>query len=528
MGSRPGLRVTSPQPAALIASPGTATPRGQIRGSSLLLVGRLLALGINFVIQVLIVRYLSKSDYGAFAYGLSLALLLQSVLPLGLDRADTRFLALYDEHGQFRRVLGVLIFETAVILSLSIVIIATLGAFATSLLGGRVSAESARAVVLVLVCLAPITALDSMVLNAFTVFARPRAVFVRRYLLEPGLRLIAVVIVFSAHLDVRTLAVGYVAAGALGAGIYGALLMGLLRRLRAKSGHLSGRPQIAVRQLMGFGLPLLAANVVNSVAIALPPIFLGSFGTLSQVAELRAVLPAAQLTLIVSTTFAVLYAPGAARLAARDDLFGLRALHWKMSGWVTVLTFPAFALTAVFSGPVTVALFGARYEHAAPYLAVLSVGMFVQAATGFNGLTLQMAGRVRYVLGVNLAALIFAIAANIVLVPVWGGGGAVAATVGTFAFHNVLKQWGLGQIGVGAWDRATVGVYLRVLAVFATLIVIGRLVQPALLPAIVLVALASVVLLRVCSRLLDVDETFPELRRLPVLRWIIQSPSARL
>src|SRR5919198_1404902 len=39
-----------------------------LRGSVLLLFGRVVALGLNFLIQILIVRYLSKSDYGAFAY----------------------------------------------------------------------------------------------------------------------------------------------------------------------------------------------------------------------------------------------------------------------------------------------------------------------------------------------------------------------------------------------------------------------------------------------------------------------------
>ena len=46
--------------------------RRQIRGSTLLLVGQLLAKGVNFGVQVLIVRYLSKSDYGALAYALSI------------------------------------------------------------------------------------------------------------------------------------------------------------------------------------------------------------------------------------------------------------------------------------------------------------------------------------------------------------------------------------------------------------------------------------------------------------------------
>src|SRR5690242_20660670 len=40
-----------------------------MRGSSLLLVGRGLATLINFAVQVLVVRYLSVAEFGAFAFG---------------------------------------------------------------------------------------------------------------------------------------------------------------------------------------------------------------------------------------------------------------------------------------------------------------------------------------------------------------------------------------------------------------------------------------------------------------------------
>ena len=43
-----------------------------LRGSTLLLAGRIIAMAANLAVQILIVRYLSKSDYGAFAYVMSL------------------------------------------------------------------------------------------------------------------------------------------------------------------------------------------------------------------------------------------------------------------------------------------------------------------------------------------------------------------------------------------------------------------------------------------------------------------------
>src|SRR3954447_24269228 len=94
--------------AATLGSPPPATggeaTRRQIRGSSLLLAGRMLSLVVNFATQVLIVRYLSKADFGAFAYGLSIVSLGEALAVLGLDKAIARFLPIYEEHGAYGKV----------------------------------------------------------------------------------------------------------------------------------------------------------------------------------------------------------------------------------------------------------------------------------------------------------------------------------------------------------------------------------------------------------------------------------------
>ena len=52
------------------ASPGQdSATRKQIRGSTLLLTGRCVALLINLAVQVIAVRYLAKETFGAFAFG---------------------------------------------------------------------------------------------------------------------------------------------------------------------------------------------------------------------------------------------------------------------------------------------------------------------------------------------------------------------------------------------------------------------------------------------------------------------------
>src|SRR5688500_12149456 len=46
---------------------------GHLRGSALLVAGRVIAILVNFAVQVVTVRYLPRPDYGIFAFALSVA-----------------------------------------------------------------------------------------------------------------------------------------------------------------------------------------------------------------------------------------------------------------------------------------------------------------------------------------------------------------------------------------------------------------------------------------------------------------------
>jgi O-antigen/teichoic acid export membrane protein len=510
-----------PKPGRHRKHSAAAPAEAHLRGSVLLLLGRVLSLAATVAAQIVMVHYLSKTDFGAFAYGLALFALLQQFLPLGLNNSDTRFLALYDERDDFPRLLGVIWVEIATIMSLGTIVVIVLAALQGPLIGEAVPAGAARSAVLVLVILAPISALDDEVVNVFAVFARPGAVFVRRYVLEPGLRLAVVAVVALGGFGITTLAVGYVLAGAAGLALYAVLLVRLLRTVRAAHRATSWRFRAPVRELAKFALPLATANLVQAVIVSLPIMCLAYFRPLSDVAEVKAVQPVAALNLVVSLAFLTLFTPAAARAVARSDSKAFRDLHWRTAAWIAVLTFPVLVMTTVFAPPVTRAAFGARYSDAWPYMAAMAGAYFVQAATGYNGISLQIAGRVRFVLGASVGGLLVAVVANVVLVPLFGTWGAVAAMVTAMLAHNMLKQWGLHRFGIGAWNRTYAPVFRDVLllglAAVGAAIILGRSVGVG----VAVVVLMTLVLLRRSAATLMIGETFPELARVPLMARLL-------
>src|SRR6185295_1646606 len=151
--------------------------RKQIRGSSLLLGGRFISLGMNFAIQIMIVRYLSKADYGSWAYVVSLVSLGVSIATFGLDRSITRFIPIYDEEKQYDKLWGTIVMVAGTILSISLGLILLVYGFHNLATGSVISNEQAISLLLIMVFSVPIQAMDGLSMGLFAVMAKPRAIF---------------------------------------------------------------------------------------------------------------------------------------------------------------------------------------------------------------------------------------------------------------------------------------------------------------------------------------------------------------
>jgi O-antigen/teichoic acid export membrane protein len=505
---------------------GKASSKAQMRGSALLLIGRLLGMGLGLVIQLLLVRVLTKDDFGSFAWALSIVTLVQSVIPLGLDRIDSRFLAKYDEEGDDRKLVGVLVTEGLVVIGLGSLVFVAVLIWHSRLSPGIAPSETAANLLVLMVLLAPLGALDAMVMNTFATFARARAVFVRRYLLEPGLRLTAIVGVYLLGAGVYGLTVGYVLASLLGVSIYAVMVVQLLSRIGVLA-ELRGRVTLPVRAMVREGFPLMTSSLVYVVVMALPTFVLGAVGTSADVASLRAVMPIAQLSMAASGAFWVLFPPMITRQWQRGDMHGVRLTYWRTALWVALVSYPALVLSVSFASPVTTTLLGQQYAASAPLLAITAFGFWFQSATGFSAILMATAGRLRFIFFANLATLAIGIASAFLLIPRYGAWGAAVSMTLSLVLGNALRQVGLKGLAPGVVERWMVGPYAAMVAGVVATALLQRWLGVGFLLALLLSAVVSVGVLVVTLPYLDVAHTFPELLRIPVAGGILRRLSAR-
>jgi O-antigen/teichoic acid export membrane protein len=495
--------------------------RGQIRGSTLLLAGRGISMAVNFAVQVMIVRYLTQTDYGAFAYALSIVSLGQTIVTFGLDRAITRFIPIYEERGDYGRLFGTLLMVGSTFITLGLGMVLLVFGLQGWLAGTVIEDPHAITLVVIMIVLAPIQALDDLLIGLFAVFGNARAIFFRRHVLGPGLRLLIVALLLVTEQGVEFLAGGYVASGVLILAVYSFVLVRFIGQRGLVEHFDRNQVRVPAKEVLAFTVPLLTSDMLHVLMSTTDALLLGYFHNAAEVGAFRVVLSAAGLNQLIFTSFTLLFTPVAARLFARGDQAGINALYWRTATWMAVFSFPLFLLTFSLAEPITVALYEERYRDSAIFLALLSLGMYFNVALGFNGLTLKVMGRIRYIVTLNIAAGLLNIMLNLVLIPPLGALGAAIATAITLVAHNVLKQTGLMLAGVHVFEWQYLRVYVTIILTALAVLAIQVALRPALPVVLLLAAAASALVFMLNRDMLNVADTFPELKRVPIVRHLI-------
>jgi O-antigen/teichoic acid export membrane protein len=495
-----------------------------IRGSGLLLGGRCLSTHLSLAVQVLTVRFLSKNDYGALSYALGVVSIGSSLVLVGFGKTVSRFVPIYQERDDYARVYGTVILAISTIWGLGLTFGIVLFTARGTISGTIVHDPTALSLLLILALLVPINAFDHILQNLVAIFARPSAIFFRRHVVGPMLRLGAIVLVIAVSGDVFLLAHAILVGSTIGVWLYVYALWQELRRSGILSRFDWRSIKLPVRELFRYSVPLLSSELPVLLRGSVAVILLEYFKSPVAVAEYRAVYPLAGLNLVVFQSFGFLFVPLASRMFARQQDHGINLLYWQTSAWITVLTLPVFLLTCSLARPTTSLVLGESYGNTSAVLAVLALGYYFNAVLGFNADTLRVYGRVRYTTTVDLCAAFMFIGLCVLLIPRYAAMGAAVAATATAIAHNIGNQVGLSiaTTGVQPLNWRVGAVFIAAIASTSILFFVESLFAPPVFTSLLLAALASLALIRTARHLVRPTAEFPELLRIPLVRHLLQ------
>ena len=151
------------------------------------------------------------------------------------------------------------------------------------------------------------------------------------------------------HGQVETLAVCHLLAGLFGFSFYIPALIRLLRKTGLWDRTHRRKMRFPVVDVTRFSAPLLGSHLVFLCQGAVVVLLLEMFSGSAEVAEYRAVFPFARLSTVVRSPSRCCSLPLAARFLSRRQGAQISQLYWNSVTWITLFSFPFFALTSVFS-----------------------------------------------------------------------------------------------------------------------------------------------------------------------------------
>lgn len=192
------------------------------------------------------------------------------------------------------------------------------------------------------------------------------------------------------------------------------------------------------RELVVFSFPLFGNNVIEILMISASTLLLGYFKTADQVGFYNVSVTLARLLEMPLAALAFIYLPIATAVHKGQSIQDVEKLYLSSTKWIMLISLPVLLAILLDAEFIVGLLFGPAYLPAANVLRILSLGYFMHAALGPNGMTLLAFGARRAIfLSTGLAALI-SVTLGMVLIPNWGAMGAAIGVALALSVSNLF------------------------------------------------------------------------------------------
>ncbi|CAI49903.1 probable RfbX family transport protein [Natronomonas pharaonis DSM 2160] len=405
-----------------------------VRGGSLYTVGKVVSDVGEFLLHLLVSRWLGAGLYGLFAYGKTLVFTALLLTNLGSDKSIVRYLPKYESNPEKRRFVLALAWVT----SLG-------GGFAVAS-GLFVFAPTVAGVTLDQPGFVPVLRLFAVVLFVDTaanlLYATFRALEVIEYevlskrLLKPVLRVLAVGSAVLIGGTIYSVVVAMVVASVATLAVAGYLFVTRLEirpRLRSPAGT-----RETVRDYYNYSLPLTAKDAGTVMQSRVDVLMVGVFLSSTAVGVYNVSVLLASVLYVPLLAANQLFAPVISRLQSQGRTADMQAIYRAVTRWIFTASLFFAAVLVVFRVEL-LGLFGPEFTAGTTVLVLFVGAQLCNAAVGPSGDLLMMTDH-QY--AVMLNEWVFGVA-NVVLTVVFiqffGFVGAALASAGVLLARNLTK-----------------------------------------------------------------------------------------
>ncbi|SBT52986.1 Membrane protein involved in the export of O-antigen and teichoic acid [Micromonospora narathiwatensis] len=403
------------------------------------LVGVGLAAVAGFGLNVVITRGWSVHDAGVFFAATSAFMIAASAARLGTDVGTVYFVSRQRALDQRERIRGTILAGLVPVLAVG-ALLGLAGWLAAPALAEATMPEAGPGGVTalrVLLAFVPLAALNDYALAACRGFGQMRPLLTVERLGRTLVQFVAVAVAAWLGLSATTAlplawAVPYLLAAAVA--------VAWLARLVRRAGRHVARP-VPAGELLGpfwrFTGPRAVSGVAAIVVQRLDIVLLSALRGPADAAIYTAATRFLALGQLASVALSSSVQHRLAAAFARNDRAEAQQLYQAATGWLVLLSWPAYLVFAAFAEPM-MALFGSGYSTGRRVVLLLALTMLLATGCGMVDMVLNMAGRTAWTFYNAMTGTVLNVVANIALIPGYGIVGAALAWTTSILVTNLV------------------------------------------------------------------------------------------
>ncbi|MBD3367645.1 MAG: oligosaccharide flippase family protein [Candidatus Eisenbacteria bacterium] len=399
-----------------------------VKESGIGLTGLLFGTVLNYVLLMVLTRWLDTDAFGTFVLAQSVVWLAAILVLFGSPRALDRYIPLYRARNEPGRVRTLVRFIA--IISIAVAVLAALVLWLLSpWLAGSVFRNPLLDATLALMALTlPLIVVVRLVSFAFAGLKEMRYEVYLQHLATPLSKIALGLVVLALGLGYMGWLWAYVAALAFVALL---AVWFVTRRLLPAIGS-GPRERIDIREIVAYSWPLGLTGVVVMLQGQIDVLFLGRYGPPADVGIYRIYIQMCAPLLLVMMAFARIYKPVLCELIAGGGTRDALSLYRRVARWIMLVNALGFLLLVLYGREIVALVFPVAYAGAPAVLGVLVAGRLANTSFGPEGMTLEAFGNTKLSLMNAVLMLAVNVGVDLVLVPRMGLlGAAIGATSAT-------------------------------------------------------------------------------------------------
>lgn len=416
-----------------------------IKGSGIAFVLKIAGTISGYVFTLLITRTLGAEAWGIFALSLVVLQMASVIGRLGMDTALLRFTAEYTAKGEintlkeiYKKVLNLAVLFS-ILVAISVCFLSPVLAdkiFHKPYLTGYFRVISFIISPFVLLCI-----------NSESIRGLRK---IKEYMLlqQTGISVIAVILfliglvfIKSRFLPIVSYGISILILATISIYLWRKYLICFLKTFKTSSqSTISKTSKTSYKSILSVSIPMLLSSSLVLIMGWVDTIMLGVFRSTKEVGIYNIALKLSMVTSLCLMAVNTIVAPKFAEFWRKKDLENLKKIAQYSTKLIFCSSYPILVLYCIFP-QWFMGLFGKEFKFGFLALIFLSVGQFVNAATGSVGQLLLMTGKQNILLTLQVFVFIGNIFLNYLLIPNYGIVGASIATSTMRALGNLIAVW---------------------------------------------------------------------------------------